>query len=116
MRTPFVVRLLLILCVGGPCAGADSLSHSVAVPARFTNQEDPTTGVSDAERYRSAYEEGWWACIAHFAHNIEYQSSEFVRAGSGWPAALWGYEDGYRAAESRIQSMINQLGANRAQS
>jgi hypothetical protein len=115
VRIYSVITLVSVLLASCTTNGAVLRLHQVKVPPRFASKAISEAGVSDAERYRLAYQEAWWDCVARFATNIDYLPLEFDRAGSGWPAAVWGYKEGYLAAESRVHLILTRYGADRAQ-
>jgi hypothetical protein len=114
VRIYSAIALASVLIASCTTNGAVLRSHQVKVPAEFASKAVSKARVSDAERYKLAYQEAWWNCVARFASDIDYQPSEFDRAGSGWPAAVWGYQDGYLAAELRIQLIRSKYGSERA--
>jgi hypothetical protein len=115
VRATSIVALVSGLFVSCSPSATFLLSHKVTVPTRFEEKASSEVELSDAARYKRAYEEAWGKCVSRFSGDIDYKSTVFDRAGSGWPAAVWGYEDGYVAAEARIHSIRDKYGSAQAQ-
>jgi hypothetical protein len=107
-------RFLLALLGAAPVAifASDelSLSHSIAVPAKFCSDRDPAHKRSSAGEYADAYETGWERCVEIFCADIDHKISEKDREHWGSYERGAGWSDGFAAAEKRIGDLLQQFG------
>ena len=94
---------------------ASALRHEVHVPKRYGVLTDKDALFSAAAGYALSYEDAWGECIRRFSLDMSFTPSELDKAGTGWPAELQGYHDGFTDAESRVNVLRRKYGSERTQ-
>jgi hypothetical protein len=100
----------LTLFVAGCSPVALSLEHKIEIPPAYSSPEPTEAGVSPVQRYRAAYERGWWNCIAERIRVVEEPCRNIA---SGWPSEVFGYVDGSTAADERVKQLLDSYGKDR---
>jgi len=102
---------VLTLFVEGCSPIALSVEHKINIPPAFSSAEPTEAGTAPVQRYRDAYERGWWSCIAEKIRALDEPCRNI--AASGWPSEVFGYADGSTAADERVKQLLARYGKDK---
>ena len=102
---------VLILFVEGCSPIALSVEHNIDIPLAYSSAEPTEAGVAPLERYRDAYERGWWSCIAEKIRVLDEPCRNI--SASRWHSEVFGYADGSTAADGRVKQLVESYGKDR---